>query len=182
LFTIRRADKINYSIEHFLSFTPNINPFSLGFIPKLFDFRAQEHTIYTNHKELDYDALLHNIYEMPISETAICRSFGIRIHSFRGKFLIHASKNIDKERSESLGIGHNELSCRAIIGSAVLYYIKQYKNKTELEIDKDKHYAEIKKFSFCRYGFMIKNPHRLKRSIPYPGKLKFFEVGYPASF
>lgn len=95
---------------------------------------------------------------------------------FRGQFLIHASKNIDKERSELLGIDPNTLSRGAIIGTAILYDVKQYKNKTELEIDKNKHYADINKFGFCKYGFMIKGAHRHRNSIPCPGKLKFFEV------
>ena len=94
--------------------------------------------------------------------------------SFRGKFLVHASKNIDKD----LGIDYNKLTRGAIIGSAVLYDVKQYRNKTELEVDKNKHLADIKKFGFRRYGFMIKNAHRFRRSIPYPGMLKFFEVDY----
>src|ERR671932_302457 len=72
--------------------------------------------------------------------------------SFRGKFLVHASKNIDKERSGFLGIGRNKLICGAIIGSAVLYDVKQYRNKTALELDKNKHLADIKKFGFRRYG------------------------------
>jgi hypothetical protein len=97
---------------------------------------------------------------------------------FRGKFLVHASKNIDKERSDFLGIGHKKLICGAIIGSAVLYDVKQYRNKTELELDKNKHLADIKRFGFRRYGFMIKNAYRFRRSIPYPGMLKFFEVDY----
>jgi hypothetical protein len=82
--------------------------------------------------------------------------------SFRGSFLAHASKSIDKERSDSLGIDQNKFICGTILGSAVLYDVKQYRNKTELEMDKDKHLADIKKFGFCRYGFMIKGAHRLK--------------------
>ena len=102
--------------------------------------------------------------------------------SFRGKFLVHASKNVDKERSKFLGIDHNVLIRGAIIGTAVLYDVKQYRNKTELEGDKDKHYADIKKFGFCEYGFMIRSAHRLRKSIPYSGMLKFFEVRHPVSF
>jgi ASCH domain len=97
---------------------------------------------------------------------------------FRGKFLIHASKDIDKERLDFLSIDHNKLTQGAIIGSAVLYGVKQYRNKTELELDKNKHLADIKKFGFRRYGFMIKNAHRFRRSIPYHGMLKFFEIDY----
>ena len=97
---------------------------------------------------------------------------------FRGKFLVHASKNIDKERLDFLSIDHNKLTLGAIIGSAVLYDVKEYRNKLDLELDKDKHLADIKKFGFRTYGFMIKNAHRFRRSIPYPGMLKFFEVDY----
>ena len=43
---------------------------------------------------------------------------------FRGKFLIHASKNVDKERLESVDINHDKLSRGAIIGTAVLYDVK----------------------------------------------------------
>jgi hypothetical protein len=71
---------------------------------------------------------------------------------FRGKFLVHASKNVDLEWSEALGIDHNKLTRGAIIGSAVLYDIKKYKSKTELELDKNKHFADIKKFGSCKYG------------------------------
>ena len=98
--------------------------------------------------------------------------------AFRGKFLVHASKNIDKERLDFLGIDYNNLTLGAIIGSALLYDVKQYRNKIELELDKNKHLADIEKFGFCKYGFMIKNAHRLRRSIPYSGMLKFFEVDY----
>jgi hypothetical protein len=102
--------------------------------------------------------------------------------SFRGKFLVHASKNTDKKRSEALGIDHNKLTRGAIIGSSVLYDVKKYKSKTQLELDKNKHFADIEKFCSCKYGFMINNSYRLRRSIPYPGMLKFFEVEYPATF
>jgi hypothetical protein len=88
----------------------------------------------------------------------------------------------NKERLDFLGIDHNKLICGAIIGSAVLYDVKQYRNKTELGLNNNKHLADIKKFGFRRYGFMIKNAHRFRRSIPYPGILKFFEVEYPATF
>ena len=101
---------------------------------------------------------------------------------FRGKFLIHASKNVDKERSESLGIDYKMLTHGAIIGIAVLYDVKQYKSKTELELDKNKHYADIKKFGFCKYGFMVKNAYRLRSSVPYGGQLNFFEVECPVRF
>lgn len=98
---------------------------------------------------------------------------------FRGKFLIHASKNVDKKRSESLGIDYKKLIQGAIIGTAILYDVKQYKKKTELEKDRNKHYADMKRFGSCKYGFMVRNSHRLRRWVPYQGQLKFFEVEWP---
>ena len=95
---------------------------------------------------------------------------------FRGKFLIHASKNVDKERSELLGIDHNLLIRGAIIGMQYYTMSNNIKTKQNLRLDKNKHYADIKQFGFCKYGFMIKCAHRHRSSIPYPGKLKFFEV------
>jgi ASCH domain len=63
--------------------------------------------------------------------------------SFRGKFLVHASKNIDKKRLDFLGIDYNRLTLGAIIGSAVLYDVKQYRHKIELELDKNKHLVSM---------------------------------------
>jgi len=120
--------------------------------------------------------------KQPYAELLISRKKTIELRnwntSFRGNFLVHASKNIDKERLDFLGIDHNKLICGAIIGSALLHNVKQYRNKTELELDKNKHLADVKKFGFCKYGFMIKNAHRFRRSILYLGMLKFFEVDY----
>lgn len=97
--------------------------------------------------------------------------------NFRGQFLIHASKNVDTEALESLGVDYKMLTYGAIIGTAILFDVKQYKNKAELEIDKNKHYADIKNFGFRKYGFMVKNAKRLS-SVPYRGQLNFFEVKY----
>jgi hypothetical protein len=55
---------------------------------------------------------------------------------FRGKFLIHASKKIDKERARSLGIDYTKLTTGAIIGTAILYNVKEYQNKADFEKDK----------------------------------------------
>ena len=96
---------------------------------------------------------------MPIAKTTICRIFGIwkkdyRIEklehytTFRGKFLIHASKNVEKNRMKALGIDYNKLTRGAIIGTAVLHDVKHYNSKAELEKDINKLYADIKKFWF----------------------------------
>ena len=96
---------------------------------------------------------------------------------FRGKFLIHASKNIDKEACERLDIDIDKLAKGAIIGSAILYDVKKYKNQEEFNKDKQKHFSIISKyFDGYTYGFLVKDARMFKKSIPYSGKLGFFEV------
>lgn len=96
--------------------------------------------------------------------------------NFRGKFLIHASKNVNKERCKFLGIDHTKLYIGMIIGRAILYDVKKYDNKTHLMRDKNSHYTDPNIFDSHMYGFMVKNAQRLKHPIPYSGKLGFFEV------
>ena len=97
---------------------------------------------------------------------------------FRGKFLIHASKNMDIEACERLDIDIDKLTKGAIIGSAFLYDVKEYKNQEEFSKDKQKHFSIISKyFDGFKYGFLVKDARMLKKSISYSGKLGFFEVG-----
>jgi hypothetical protein len=51
--------------------------------------------------------------------------------NFRGKFLIHASKAIDKEISAFLDIDCSKLAKGAIIGIACLYDVKKYTSKED---------------------------------------------------
>jgi predicted transcriptional regulator len=96
---------------------------------------------------------------------------------FRGEFLIHASKNIDIQACERLDIDIDKLTLGAIIGSAFLYDFKEYSNQEEFNKDKQKHFSIVTKyFDGYKYGFLIRNARMFKKSIPYPGKLRFFEV------
>jgi hypothetical protein len=96
---------------------------------------------------------------------------------FRGKFLIHASKNIDNEACKRLHIDIDKLIKGAIIGSASLYNVKEYKSQEEFNKDKQKHFSIISKyFDGYKYGFLIKDAKIFKKSIPYSGKLGFFNV------
>ena len=57
------------------------------------------------------------------------------------------------------------------------YDIKEYKNQEEFNKDKQEHFSVISKyFDGYKYGFLIKDARMLKESIPYSGKLGFFEV------
>jgi predicted transcriptional regulator len=96
---------------------------------------------------------------------------------YRGKFLVHASKNIDMEACERLDIDIDKITKGAIIGSAFLYNVKKYKNQEEFNKDKQKHFSLISKyFDGYKYGFLVKDARMFKKSIPYSGKLGFFEV------
>jgi len=88
---------------------------------------------------------------------------------FRGKFLIHASKNPDKKAMEKFGF--EELPCGFIVGSVELVDVKKYPNKEEFEKDKDKHLATEE---FGSYGFILKNIERIN-PIPAKGMLGFWE-------
>ena len=94
-----------------------------------------------------------------------------------GKFLVHDSKNLDIEACERLDIDIDHLRKGAITGSAFLYDVKQYNNKEEFSKDKQKHFSIISKyFDEYKYGFLVKDARMFKSSIPYSGKLGFFEV------
>ena len=86
-------------------------------------------------------------------------------------------RNIDIEACERLNINDNKFTKGTIIGSAFLYDVKQYNNKEEFNKDRYKHFSIVSKyFEGYKYCFIIRNPKMLKEPIPYPGKLKFFEV------
>ena len=102
---------------------------------------------------------------------------------FRGEFLIHASKNIDIQACERLDIDIDKLTIGAIIGSAFLYDFKEYSNQEEFNKDKQKHFSIVTKyFDGYKYGFLIRKARLFKKSIPYRGKLRFFEVDKSVKF
>ncbi len=90
--------------------------------------------------------------------------------SFRGKFLVHASKSPDKKALEKFNL--KDIKYGAIIGKAELAEIKKYKDDDEFEKDNSLHLANS---SFGRYGFIIKNPERIA-PISCPGKLNFWDA------
>jgi hypothetical protein len=59
----------------------------------------------------------------------------------RGKFLIHASKNVNKEKCKSLTMDHTVLDVGVIIGKATLYDVIEYDIRTQFNRDRNRHYA-----------------------------------------
>lgn len=99
--------------------------------------------------------------------------------NFRGPFLIHASKNINKDACLILGFDESNLVKGAIIGKAFVYDVIKYTTMKDFFGDRHKHYSieEIKSnHPFKGYGFLVKGALKFRDEIPYLGKLGFFEV------
>jgi hypothetical protein len=94
--------------------------------------------------------------------------------NFRGKFLVHASKVIDRESSDILNIDCSKLTRGAVIGLTFLYDVKKYSTKQDFIADKDKHFSSI--FSEPKYGFLLKDARKFIKPIHIPVQLGFFEV------
>jgi len=89
--------------------------------------------------------------------------------SFRGKFLIHASKIPDKISMEKFGF--IELPLGKIVGEATLIDVKEYINNFEHKKDRLQHLADS---SWGKYGFILKDVERIEGPF-VNGKLNFWE-------
>jgi ASC-1-like (ASCH) protein len=91
---------------------------------------------------------------------------------FRGEFLIHASKNTDKEQEQAFG--YKNLATGCIVGKATLIDVKKYDSEAEFDKDMSKHFAKGF-WSEKAHGFILKNAQRLPHK-QIKGQLNFFEV------
>jgi len=89
---------------------------------------------------------------------------------FRGEFLVHASRNPDKDAMKKFGF--RELPLGAIVGKAKLIDVKKYFNEEEHRKDENLHLASS---IWGSYGFILENIKRVE-PINYKGQLGFFEV------
>ena len=95
--------------------------------------------------------------------------------TFRGKFLVHASKNISEEACKRLKIDQAKFVTGAIIGKANLYNVISYGSKNSFLKDKNKHFASSN-YENPKYGFLVNQAKRFDIPIPIRGKLGFFHV------
>jgi len=91
---------------------------------------------------------------------------------FRGEFLVHASKNTNKEREQEFGFKTLPTGC--IVGKATLVEVKKYKTQEEFEKDADKHFAKGW-WDAKAHGFILTSATRIKPKT-LKGQLNFFEV------
>ena len=96
---------------------------------------------------------------------------------FRGEFLIHASKKIDLNACERNKIDPDSVTTGAIIGKAILYDVKYYKNRNMFLQDRNRHLAGTQ-YTNHKYGFLVKNCRKLRKPLFMPGRLGFFNVEY----
>lgn len=75
---------------------------------------------------------------------------------YRGRFLIHASEQEDKDFIREYGFKENSLPKSALIGFATLINTEQVATK--------------------KWAFILKDIHRFPKPVPHKGALNFFEV------
>ena len=94
---------------------------------------------------------------------------------YRGYFLIHASKNVNRNAIDFYDFDLEKLLRGYIVGFVNLVNVIIYKNKNEFLKDKDSHFSLSIPESYPVYGFLLEGSHRIE-PISYKGKLGFFNV------
>ena len=94
---------------------------------------------------------------------------------FRGQFLIHASKGVDKEIVRIHKVDPSPSGC--IVGIAELVDVKIYECCLDFNYEKHRHMNIVCPIeSLPIYGFILKNIKPI-RPISFRGMLNFFETG-----
>jgi predicted transcriptional regulator len=94
---------------------------------------------------------------------------------FRGEFLVHASREVDKPVCKLYNINRSSLITGAILGSAVLYDVKLYQSKKEFIADQSKHFA-ASTYLNPKYGFLLRDAKRFDKPVSLKGQLGFFNA------
>ena len=94
---------------------------------------------------------------------------------FRGEFLVHVSKKVDKEACERNKIDPKSLITGAIVGRVILYDVKFYDSQRLFLMDRKKHLAV--RYTDPKYGFLLKGARKFRKPIVMKGKLGFFQCG-----
>jgi hypothetical protein len=114
--------------------------------------------------------------KQPFAELVISGKKTIELRNwnttFRGKFLIHASKTPDSKAMNEFGF--EKLPLGVIVGETELVDVKKYNNDFEYKKDKNKHLANS---SWGKYGFVLKDSKRIK-PIQAKGKLGFWDFKF----
>lgn len=116
-------------------------------------------------------------FKQPWAELVLCGRKTIETRPwntpFRGKFLIHASKQTDEAAMKAFGFTGLATGC--IVGSADIVGVKEYPTPESFEADEAHHEVRYFDWHKPRYGFMLANVERCE-PVPYRGMLNFFPV------
>ncbi|MBS3167720.1 ASCH domain-containing protein [Candidatus Woesearchaeota archaeon] len=96
--------------------------------------------------------------------------------NFRGEFYLHASKNVIPRLMDVFKFKIEDLSQGAIVGKATIKDMKIYTEEKQFQKDADKHLVPGKMYKNPTYGYILEEPVRLEKPIPYKGQLSFFDV------
>ncbi|MEP6576419.1 MAG: ASCH domain-containing protein [Nitrososphaerota archaeon] len=96
---------------------------------------------------------------------------------FRGEFLVHASKTVNKEACERNKINPDSLITGAIVGRAILYDVRFYDSGRSFLQDRKKHFAGTG-YAGPVYGFLLRGARKFRKPFVMKGKLGFFNVEY----
>lgn len=100
--------------------------------------------------------------------------------NFRGNFLLHASKKINKDMLSRLCVRPDELSTGAIVGMANLYEVIHKNHQNEIVDSQGMRVNDVSEWYWedmsdrVVYGFMLKDTVAFKNPIPCTGNLSFF--------
>ena len=95
--------------------------------------------------------------------------------SYRGKFYVHAAKVVNELACRNFGIDPQKVIRGSIVGFATLVAVKRYETVKEWNADEKKHFAGSSSYHCPKYGFILRDIHRIK-PIPFKGKLNFFPI------
>lgn len=94
---------------------------------------------------------------------------------FRGRFLVHASMGTLASACTANRIDPSGLVHKAVVGSAVLYAVKEYRTRAEFLADIPMSLASPE-YAHDRYGFLLKDAVRFSMPIPLSGRLGLFDT------
>jgi hypothetical protein len=92
----------------------------------------------------------------------------------RGRIAIHASKRVDREGAGLAGLRPEELVGGAILGTAELADCVAYTRAMAEELHRAR--AHFTGWTPGWMAFVLDDPQRVERPIPYPGRLGFFKI------
>ncbi len=94
---------------------------------------------------------------------------------FRGYFLIHASKGVDRGAISFYNFDLEDLTRGYIVGYADLTDVKVYRNRSMFLEDRENHLSLSTPNRYPVYGFVLGDVHQID-PVKYLGRLGFFNV------